>query len=86
MSRRADLEPMDGSRDSTDSGESRGCAHTGESRGSTDSGDLPGRARCPFCGGRDTAPLATFGSLLMTSQYHCRRCRSTFERVRAEGD
>jgi len=75
MSRRPEFQLVDES-------EGRGTG----GRGSTDSAGLPSRARCPFCDGRDTAPLASYGSLLMTSQYHCRRCRSTFERVRSESD
>jgi len=39
---------------------------------------------CPFCGSDETTPLATFGSLLMTSQYYCRSCKTTFEWVRRE--
>lgn len=56
------------------------------SRDPSDFGEPPARVRCPFCGGRDTELVATFGSLLMTSQYHCRPCRSTFEHVRNERD
>ena len=29
-------------------------------------------------------PLAVFGSLLMTAQYHCNACNTTFEWVRRE--
>lgn len=47
---------------------------------------LPAAATCPFCSGRNSEPLATFGSLLMTSQYYCRDCRTTFEWVRRERD
>ena len=39
---------------------------------------------CPFCGSRDSKPLAVFGSLLMTAQYHCNACNTTFEWVRRE--
>jgi predicted nucleic acid-binding Zn ribbon protein len=46
--------------------------------------ELPAAVTCPFCGGRATRPLATFGSLLMTSQYYCDDCRTTFEWVRRE--
>ncbi|HEX9698031.1 MAG TPA: hypothetical protein VGD06_01110 [Acidobacteriota bacterium] len=45
---------------------------------------LPPSVTCPFCGGRDTRPLATFGSLLMTSQYYCDACRTPFEWLRRE--
>lgn len=48
--------------------------------------DLPQRVTCPFCGSHDSKPLATFGSLLMTSQYYCNDCHTTFEWVRREGD
>jgi hypothetical protein len=47
---------------------------------------LPPSVTCPFCGGRDTRPLATFGSLLMTSQYYCAACRTPFEWLRRESD
>lgn len=40
---------------------------------------LPERARCPFCGERDTEQFAAFGSAVSTSQYYCRRCRTVFE-------
>jgi len=45
---------------------------------------LPDTATCPFCGSDDSKPLAVFGSLLMTSQYHCNSCNTTFEWVRRE--
>ena len=45
---------------------------------------LPDAVVCPFCGSRDSKPLAAFGSLLMTSQYYCNACRTTFEWVRRE--
>ncbi len=45
---------------------------------------LPRAVDCPFCGSDETTPLATFGSLLMTSQYYCRSCKTTFEWVRRE--
>jgi len=45
---------------------------------------LPETVTCPFCSSRETEPLAAFGSLLMTSQYHCRGCNTTFEWVRRE--
>lgn len=47
---------------------------------------LPTTVRCPFCGSSDSKPLAAFGSLLMTSQYHCNDCNTTFEWVRREHD
>ncbi|MBO06717.1 MAG: hypothetical protein CL478_00320 [Acidobacteria bacterium] len=45
---------------------------------------MPAAVECPFCGSRDSKPLAVFGSLLMTSQYHCNACKTTFEWVRRE--
>jgi len=47
---------------------------------------LPETVRCPFCGSGDSKPLVAFGSLLMTSQYHCNDCNTTFEWVRREHD
>ena len=47
---------------------------------------LPAAVACPFCNGHDSKPLAAFGSLLMTSQYYCNTCRTTFEWVRCESD
>lgn len=41
--------------------------------------ELPERARCPFCGGRDTEQFSAFGSAVSTSQYYCRTCRTVFE-------
>lgn len=46
--------------------------------------ELPSGVTCPFCGGRDTRPLTPYGSLLMTAQYACDACRTTFEWVREE--
>lgn len=40
---------------------------------------LPDRARCPFCGGRETEQFSAFGSAVSTSQYYCRPCRTVFE-------
>jgi hypothetical protein len=37
---------------------------------------------CPFCGSDHTELFSLFGSSLLTSQYYCRACRSTFERVK----
>lgn len=54
-------------------------------RASPHTAALPATVVCPFCGGRSTRPLATFGSLLMTSQYYCDDCKTTFEWVRREG-
>lgn len=54
--------------------------------GATGADKLPRRIACPFCGSGDSEPLSTFGSLLMTSQYYCRRCRTPFEWVRQEDD
>ena len=45
---------------------------------------LPETVKCPFCGSDNSKPLITFGSLLMTSQYHCDDCNTTFEWVRRE--
>lgn len=45
---------------------------------------LPEAVECPFCGSHDSKPLATFGSLLMTAQYHCNACNTTFEWVRRD--
>ncbi len=47
-------------------------------------GSLPASVTCPFCGVADSRPLALFGSLLMTAQYHCNGCNTTFEWVRRE--
>jgi len=46
---------------------------------------LPESVECPFCGSDDSRPLAIFGSLLMTAQYYCNGCRTTFEWIRREG-
>ena len=40
------------------------------------------RVICPFCGSKETEPQAMFGSLMLTEQHYCRRCRTVFERVR----
>ena len=45
---------------------------------------LPAAVECPFCGSRDSKPLAVFGALLMTSQYKCNACNTIFEWVRRE--
>ena len=45
---------------------------------------LPAEVECPFCGSRDSKPLAVFGALLMTSQYQCNACNTIFEWVRRE--
>ena len=55
-------------------------------RSSTDASSLPATVACPFCGSRDSEPLATYGSLLMTSQYYCNGCRTTFEWLRRESE
>jgi hypothetical protein len=47
---------------------------------------LPAAVVCPFCNANDSRPLAAFGSLLMTSQYYCNACRTTFEWVRRESE
>lgn len=46
---------------------------------------LPERARCPFCGGRDSEQFSAFGSAVSTSQYYCRRCRTVFEFLKPRG-
>ena len=43
--------------------------------------DAPAVA-CPFCGSDQTELSSLFGSTSLTSQYHCRACRSSFERVK----
>ena len=43
--------------------------------------DAPAAA-CPFCGSDQTELSSLFGSTSLTSQYHCRACRSPFERVK----
>ncbi len=47
---------------------------------------LPEAVACPFCDSDDSSPLAAFGSLLMTAQYYCNACHTTFEWVRQESD
>jgi transposase-like protein len=37
---------------------------------------------CPFCGSDQTELISLFGSTSLTSQYHCRTCRSAFEQVK----
>jgi transposase-like protein len=37
---------------------------------------------CPWCGSADCCQVSAFGQTLMTSQYFCRQCRSSFERAR----
>ncbi len=44
-------------------------------------GDEP-EVVCPFCGSEDTEFFSLFGSVLMTSQYYCRNCRTVFDRVK----
>ena len=41
-----------------------------------------GAPSCPFCGSDQTELNSLFGSTSLTSQYHCRACRSSFERVK----
>jgi hypothetical protein len=41
---------------------------------------------CPFCRGRDTELLSSFGSQLSTEQHYCRSCRTPFEYMRPEED
>jgi transposase-like protein len=40
--------------------------------------------QCPFCRSRDTELYALFGSLLSTSQYYCKGCRTVFEWIKWE--
>ncbi len=44
--------------------------------------EAEGSVVCPFCGSRDTERISLFGSTSLTSQYHCRTCRSAFEQVK----
>ena len=37
---------------------------------------------CPFCGSANTELLSLFGQQLMTVQYYCNSCRTSFERVK----
>ena len=41
-------------------------------------------AACAFCGSSATEPLSIYGCHMMTAQYYCRSCRSTFDSVRDE--
>lgn len=45
---------------------------------------MPGDVECAFCGSVDTEPVAVYGCHMMTSQYFCHACRSTFDWVRDE--
>jgi len=39
---------------------------------------------CAFCGGKNTEPTSIYGCHMMTAQYFCHDCRSTFDWVREE--
>lgn len=43
---------------------------------------LPSAPDCPFCGGRDTELMSSFGSKLSVATYWCRSCRTGFEYVK----
>jgi hypothetical protein len=40
--------------------------------------------QCAFCDSADTEPTSIYGCHMMTAQYFCRSCRSTFDWVREE--
>ena len=42
------------------------------------------KTKCPFCSSMNTEPYSLFGSLLSTSQYYCRNCRTVFEWIKWE--
>ena len=46
--------------------------------------ELPQAIVCPFCASACTEPTATYGSHMMTAQYYCRDCRSSFDWARLE--
>jgi hypothetical protein len=37
---------------------------------------------CAFCGSSDTEPIAVYGCHMLTAQYLCRNCKSTFDWIR----
>lgn len=39
---------------------------------------------CVFCGSSDTEPASIYGCHMMTAQYFCHACRTTFDWVRQE--
>lgn len=39
---------------------------------------------CAFCGSGDTEPTSIYGCHMMTAQYFCHGCRTTFDWVREE--
>jgi ring-1,2-phenylacetyl-CoA epoxidase subunit PaaD len=43
---------------------------------------LPGRARCPFCGSRDTRNESIFGPTPCRAVYYCNACRNPFEQFK----
>ena len=46
-------------------------------------GSMPS-VTCAFCDSGDTEPTSIYGCHMMTAQYFCRSCRSTFDWVRDE--
>ena len=46
-------------------------------------GSMPG-VQCAFCDSAETEPTSIYGCHMMTAQYYCRSCRSTFDWVRDE--
>ncbi len=46
--------------------------------------DANGAVTCPFCGSRDVALFALFGSQLLTDQYYCAACHTPFEHVKID--
>ena len=46
---------------------------------------LPSAPPCPFCEGRDTELLNTFGPHASVASYWCRDCRSPFELLKWAG-
>lgn len=44
------------------------------------------KVACAFCGSNDTEPTSIYGCHMMTAQYLCHGCRSTFDWVREEWD
>ncbi|NKB88574.1 MAG: hypothetical protein GKS06_10170 [Acidobacteria bacterium] len=39
---------------------------------------------CAFCGSSETEPTSMYGCHMLTSQYFCHSCRTTFDRVRGD--
>ncbi len=42
----------------------------------------PPAVECPFCHSHETELIALFGSQMLTSQYYCRSCHTSFEAVK----